>query len=52
MRPIGNATDVSVFHWMAMDVIDVAGQIIVIAYQMLLIPALPNAMLSSGLSTF
>ena len=52
VRLIGNATDVSVFHWMAMDVIDVAGQIIVIAYRMLPIPALPTAALSSGLSTF
>ena len=28
VRPIGGATDVSVFHWVVMNVIDVAGQII------------------------
>ena len=51
-RPIGGATDVSVFHWVVMNVIDVADQIIVIAYQMLPIPALPIATLAFGLSTF
>ena len=52
VRPIGGATDVSVFYRAVMNVIDVAGQIIVIAYQMFPIPALPNATLAFGLSTF
>ena len=55
-RPIGGATDVSVFHWVVTDVIDVAGQIIVIAYRMLPIPlpipALPTAALAFRLATF
>ena len=51
-RPIGGAIDLSPVHWVVMNVIDVADQIIVIAYRMFPIPALPNATLAFGLSTF
>jgi hypothetical protein len=46
MRPINDARDMSMFHWIEMDVIDMALQIRVIANRVFPIATLPDALFS------
>jgi len=46
VRPVGYARDVTMFHWIEMNVIDMALEICLISDGMLPIASLPNAFLS------
>ncbi len=52
MRPVGNPLDVAMLDRVVMDVIDMSGEIILIADRMFPIPSLPDAPFALELPAF